>query len=79
MTYYIKLKKLWDELSSLRNFPECTCGAAKEVADIENDDKLIHFVMGLNDSYDGVRNQILLLDPLPNVSKAYFMLNRVEK
>lgn len=49
------------------------------MADIENDDKLIHFVMGLNDSYDGVRNQILLLDPLPNVSKAYFMLNRVEK
>ncbi|XP_073112179.1 uncharacterized protein [Elaeis guineensis] len=79
MVYFTKLKKLWDELSCLMNFSICTCGAAKTVASIENEDRLIQFLMGLNDSYDHVRNQILLLDPLPTVNKAYSMVLRVEK
>lgn len=35
--------------------------------------------MGLNDTYDNLRNQILVLDPLPSVHKAYSMALRVEK
>lgn len=35
--------------------------------------------MGLNSSYEGVRSQILMLDPLPSVSKAYSMILHVEK
>jgi len=34
--------------------------------------------MRLNDGYDSIRGQILLMDPLPNVSKAYCMIARVE-
>ncbi|KAL0289165.1 UNVERIFIED_CONTAM: hypothetical protein Sangu_2626200 [Sesamum angustifolium] len=35
--------------------------------------------MGLNEPYDAVRNQILMQEPLPSVSKAYSMILRVEK
>ena len=35
--------------------------------------------MHLNDEYESIRGQILLLDPLPNVNKAYSMIQRVEK
>ena len=35
--------------------------------------------MHLNDSYDAIRGQILLLDPLPPVNRAYLMIQRVEK
>ena len=35
--------------------------------------------MHLNDEYESIRGQILLLDPLPNVNKAYAMIQRVEK
>lgn len=35
--------------------------------------------MGLSDVYDNLRNQILVLDPLPSVHKAYSMALRVEK
>ncbi|KAL2228416.1 UNVERIFIED_CONTAM: hypothetical protein Sindi_1821300 [Sesamum indicum] len=35
--------------------------------------------MGLSDAYDHVRNQILLIDPLPTIAKAYSMVYRVEK
>jgi len=35
--------------------------------------------MRLNDSYDAIRSQILLLDPLPGINRAYSMIQRVEK
>nr|DAD21654.1 TPA_asm: hypothetical protein HUJ06_023117 [Nelumbo nucifera] len=35
--------------------------------------------MGLNDSFDNVRNQILVMDPLPSINKVYAMVMRVEK
>lgn len=33
----------------------------------------------LNENYDHVRNQILLMDPLPSINRAYSMVLRVEK
>ncbi|KAK6150121.1 hypothetical protein DH2020_017646 [Rehmannia glutinosa] len=79
MAYFTKLKKLWDEYASLVILPECTCGAYKMQTDLDLHTKLMQFLMGLNESYDHVRNQILLLDPLPTVNKAYSMLLSVEK
>ncbi|KAK4384195.1 hypothetical protein Sango_3082800 [Sesamum angolense] len=55
------------------------CGASKEVADSRVADNLMQFLMGLNDSFDHVRNQILMMEPLPNVTKAYSVVLRVEK
>ncbi|XP_057987591.1 uncharacterized protein LOC131171467 [Hevea brasiliensis] len=84
MVYFTKLKKLWDEVQCLRPFlvctcGNCTCGASKAIADFDEDEKLIQFLMGLGDHYDHVRNQMLLIDPLPSASKAYSMALRVEK
>lgn len=59
--------------------PACGCGTTKAMSDFDNDDKLIQFLMGLNDCYDHVRNQILILEPLPSVNKAYSMVLRVQK
>ena len=36
------------------------------------------FLMGLNDSLAQVKAQILLMDPLPFVSKVYFLLIQEE-
>lgn len=35
--------------------------------------------MGLNESYDAIRSQILVMDTLPSLNKAYSMVLRVEK
>ncbi|GKD97799.1 hypothetical protein Tco_1381696 [Tanacetum coccineum] len=35
--------------------------------------------MRLNDDYEAVRNQILSMDPLPNLNKAYYIVKHVEK
>ncbi|KAL2466545.1 Uncharacterized protein Adt_42396 [Abeliophyllum distichum] len=79
VVYYTKLKKLWDEYACLMPIPSCTCGAAKEVAETNTFNRLMQFLMGLNDFFDHIRNQILVMDPLPNVNKAYSMILRVEK
>ncbi|KAL0320076.1 UNVERIFIED_CONTAM: hypothetical protein Sradi_5269100 [Sesamum radiatum] len=77
--YFTKLKKLRDELASLDPIPSCSCGASKKLSERTASNQLIPFLMGLSDTYDHVRSQILLMDPLPTVGKASFMFLRVEK
>ncbi|KAL2243719.1 UNVERIFIED_CONTAM: Retrovirus-related Pol polyprotein from transposon RE1 [Sesamum indicum] len=77
--YYIKLKKLWDEMTSLDPVPVRSCGAGTKFAENTSFTQLIQFLMGLNDAYDHVCNQILLMDPLPSIGKAYSMILQVEK
>lgn len=76
---FTNLKRLWDELNCLSPLPTCTCGATKILSEITSQNRLIQFLMGLNDTFDHVRNQILSMDPFPNVNKAYSMVLRVEK
>lgn len=80
--YFGKLNKLWGEYASLTPLPvctcSCTCGAEKAISDHEENTKLFQFLMGLNDSYAHVRNQVLFLDSLPSVNKAYTMVRTVE-
>ncbi|KAL2247408.1 UNVERIFIED_CONTAM: Retrovirus-related Pol polyprotein from transposon RE1 [Sesamum indicum] len=82
-TYYTNLKQLWDELVCLMppamcTCGKCTCGCNKTKVDQIEANQLMQFLMGLNESYDNIRNQILVLDPLPHVNKAYSMVLRVE-
>lgn len=77
--YYTNLKQLWDQLNSLVQIPSCTCSSAKAISDHNSSTRLMQFLMGLNDTYDSLRNQILVLDPLPSVYKAYSMALSVEK
>ncbi|KAF7814212.1 uncharacterized protein G2W53_028181 [Senna tora] len=77
--YYNKIHKCWDELDRIMPTPTCTCGKCtcdmkRKVADIMASTKLLQFLMGLNPIYDVVRTQILNLDPLPPVNKAFHMV-----
>ncbi|KAF7845270.1 uncharacterized protein G2W53_002175 [Senna tora] len=74
--YYNKLHRCWDELDRMMPMPTCTCGKCscglnKKLADMMSSTKLLQFLMGLNPIYDVVRTQILNLDPLPSVNKAF--------
>ncbi|KAL2237759.1 UNVERIFIED_CONTAM: hypothetical protein Sindi_0967600 [Sesamum indicum] len=77
--YFSKLKKLWDELGCISYTPKCTCGAAKENTDIKNHDQTIQFLMRLKEIYDHVRNQILMMEPIPaeeeNTGQPYALQN----
>ncbi|KAL0400307.1 UNVERIFIED_CONTAM: Retrovirus-related Pol polyprotein from transposon RE1 [Sesamum radiatum] len=82
--YYTNMKQLWDELVCLRppamcTCGKCTCGSNRAKTDEIEQDLLIQFLTGLNESYEHIHSQILVLDPLPNVNKAYSMVLRVER
>ncbi|XP_062028519.1 uncharacterized protein LOC133744425 [Rosa rugosa] len=66
--YYTKLKDLWDELASYTD-SICTCGVQQDRQ------KLMQFLMGLNESYSADRGQILMMNPLP-LQKSKNMGNR---
>ncbi|KAK2968679.1 hypothetical protein RJ640_005820 [Escallonia rubra] len=64
-TYFTKLKGLWDELDTYRALP--TCNQMKAHDEQREEDRLMQFLMGLHDTYNVVRTNILMMSPLPNV------------
>ncbi|XP_039121731.1 uncharacterized protein LOC120258408 [Dioscorea cayenensis subsp. rotundata] len=85
-TYYSKLKRCWDELNNLNGIPVCSCGHMEKCAcgvmekfmELEMKNKLMQFLMRLNDDYESVRNHILSMDPLPSINRAYYLVQQVE-
>ncbi|XP_055835287.1 uncharacterized protein LOC129903789 [Solanum dulcamara] len=82
-SYFTKKKRLWDELDTLDSFSPClcvcSCGAKQKNIKFKQDERLLKFLMGLNDTYCGARGNILMISPLPTVSNAYALLIQEEK
>ncbi|KAL0301552.1 UNVERIFIED_CONTAM: hypothetical protein Sradi_6432000 [Sesamum radiatum] len=74
VSYFTKITMLWDELECVDPTLECSCSVSAKVASTQ----LMQFLMGLNDSLDAIRSQILVMDPLPSVDKAYSLVLKVE-
>jgi hypothetical protein len=51
----------------------------KQLSNNEEKMRLGQFLMGLNESYSAIRGQIMLMQPLPTVKKAYSLLCEEEK
>ncbi|KAL0458745.1 UNVERIFIED_CONTAM: Copia protein, partial [Sesamum latifolium] len=82
--YYTNMKQLWNELACLNppamcTYGRCICESNKAKVEEIEASQLIQFLTGLNESYDNIRNQILVLDLLPHVNKAFSMVLRVER
>jgi len=78
-TYFTKVKSLWDELDDLDEIPLCTCNSIAKLLKREQNKKLLQFPMGLNDDYNSVRGNILMMNPLPSIGQVYSMLIQGEK
>ncbi|XP_057950971.1 uncharacterized protein LOC131145804 [Malania oleifera] len=76
--YFGKLKTLWDELLLYDPLPDCTCSKLVVLLDRYQRDYVIQFILGLNDSYNATRDQIMILDPLPPVNKVFSMVQQQE-
>ncbi|KAJ4787232.1 Retroelement pol polyprotein-like [Rhynchospora pubera] len=85
VSYYTRLKGMWDELSSYSRVPVCkckgcTCNAAAEFVKEREEEKIHQFLMGLDDSVFGtVRSSILGMEPLPTLNKVYSMVIQEER
>lgn len=73
------MKSNWDELNATNTIPSYTCGAAHLFAKREEDQRLIQFIFGLNPSCNTIRSNILMIQPLPSINRAYSILTQDEK
>ncbi|XP_060206641.1 uncharacterized protein LOC132634400 [Lycium barbarum] len=82
-TYFTKIKRFWDELDTLDSFIPCSCicscKAKEKNIKSKQDERLIKFLMGLNDSYCGAKGNILMISPLPTISNTHALLVQEEK
>ncbi|XP_073137602.1 uncharacterized protein [Henckelia pumila] len=78
-TYYTRLRILWDELKDFQPISVCHCGSMKEWVDHQNQECVMQFLMGLNESYAQVRAQILMMDPIPVISKIFSIVVQDER
>ncbi|XP_048430552.1 uncharacterized protein LOC103927640 [Pyrus x bretschneideri] len=76
-TRFLQDNGLWDELSSYGSHKNCSCGAMEDHNKKEEQNKVMQFLMGHDDSYAAVRGQILLVKPLPSVLKVFSMLQQL--
>lgn len=72
--YFTNLRLLWDEFDAFVPSPSCTCDKSRIYVDQQAYLRLFAFLMGLNEVFGQAHSQILMMNPLPNVSKAYAMI-----
>ncbi|KAF3640001.1 hypothetical protein FXO38_22346 [Capsicum annuum] len=79
--YYTKVKGLWDELDILNTKNtysyECDYGGKMRMSKAQKDERLIQFLMGLNEAYRAVRSNILMISPLPSVGHTFDKCYRI--
>ncbi|KAF7814616.1 uncharacterized protein G2W53_028585 [Senna tora] len=81
-TYSNNLKKILDQIACLRPPPKYSCykcGAFKEIEEERSDDTVMTFLMGLNESYENVVSNLLMMEPFPAYNRAYSIVSRIEK
>lgn len=79
--YFNKLKKLWDELGFMcaSRGSSCTCAAKSRLQREDDENKLHQFLMGLNETFIGVRSNLLMMQPPPSLDTTYNILLQAER
>ncbi|XP_035541429.1 uncharacterized protein LOC118344547 [Juglans regia] len=62
-----------------RPLPVCSCGGLRTLMAMHQQDYVMRFLMGLNDSFSQVRGQILLIDSLPPMNKVFSLILQEER
>ncbi|KAH0694187.1 hypothetical protein KY285_021284 [Solanum tuberosum] len=73
-TYFTKLKELWAEYDAIVPFPNCGCARYKEYTAHLQQQKLLQFLSGLNDTYTQSKRQILMKTTEPSLNQGYAMI-----
>ncbi|KAG2706747.1 hypothetical protein I3760_05G116900 [Carya illinoinensis] len=70
--YFTQLNAVWKELNIYRPVPCCSC-------EVQQFDNVFKFLMGLNDSYESIREQVILMSPVPSIDKAFSLILQEER
>lgn len=73
------MQRLFGDIAALEDLCRRVCADKEHTLVKDNRDNLIKFLNSLNEQFDTVRDQILLMDHIPSMSKAYAMFPQVER
>ena len=84
--FFTKIKTLWDEFDGLNPIPNCTyaaattctCDVIKKIHKMQQNSKVISFLMKLDKEYKQVRSNMLMMPDLPTAAQAYRILLQEE-
>jgi len=83
--FYTDLKILWEELEFLRPIPDCvcdtpcTCALSKIIAKYREIEYVMCFLKGLNETYNTIKTQVLLIEPLPGINRMFSLVIQQER
>lgn len=81
--FYTKIKTVWDSIDDVNPVPtcsctDCSCDLRQSVLTKQQEQRLLQFLLKLNDKYSVVRAHIMMMQPLPTVSQAYRLIAQEE-
>lgn len=82
--FFTKIKTLWDALNDASPLPCCTCNKCicnvnQKVAQMQQNHRLLQFMMRLGERYAVVRGNILMQHPMPSLTSAFKMFSQEER
>ncbi|XP_047326792.1 uncharacterized protein LOC124930497 [Impatiens glandulifera] len=88
--YYSKIRLYWEEIAGISPLIKCECDgsdvlsyygcrAIRKFICIDENAKLLQFLLGQNETYENVKDQILNTDNFPTVHKAFTIVLNIEK
>lgn len=80
--FFTQVKTIWDEMDNMITIPTCNCcndcEINKEVLKIQTDQQILHFLKKIDDRFEHVRSNILMMPKLPGVSQVYCISQQEE-
>ena len=76
--YFTRVKFLWDEIDDLRPLLVCTCNPTNNFLKIQQDQRVMAFLMKLDPQFNQAKSNLLMSKDLPDVSDVYCMLLQEE-
>ncbi|XP_074346317.1 uncharacterized protein LOC141685090 [Apium graveolens] len=83
--FYTRIKTLWDSIDDIQPLPtcvcttsNCTCALTERIHNAQQTQRVLQFLMKLNDRFSAVRANILMMTPIPNVTQVYRIVAQEE-
>ena len=83
--FFTKLKIIWDELENFRPNPvcvcatKCSCSVSSTISQRKYENQAMQFLRGLNDQYHNIRSHVLLMEPIPHITKIFSLVAQQER
>ncbi|XP_056693771.1 uncharacterized protein [Spinacia oleracea] len=82
--FFTEIKSIWDKISAANPLPsctcnQCTCNLTQKIFKMQQDQRLMQFLMKLGEHLSTARGNLLMMQPLPTITHAYRMLAQEER